>query len=100
VHSPKTNRLEIESECAYVVYDLHNGAIVHVHRKTTFRGAKSLSQQQDEARAIQLAKQFGHRTEGLRVLRVDPRELEPRTPQRVDLASLKLAPGHHAERRH
>ena len=93
-----TNPLEIiESERAYVVYDPHTGAIVHVHRTMTFRGGHGRSQQQDEARAITLARQFGHRSEGLRVLSVEPRDLDPRWPQRVDLGSLRLVQDRPAE---
>jgi hypothetical protein len=82
--------LEIESERAYVVYDPHLGDIVHLHRVTTFRGGQGLSQQEEEARAIAMAKQFGHAVEGLRVLSVDPRDLNQRVPQRIDLGSLRL----------
>ena len=81
---------EIESERAYVVYDTQTGVIVHVHQVTTFRGASSGSRDEEEARALELAKQFGHRPDGLRALAVAPSELDLRVPHRVDLKSLQL----------
>ena len=82
--------LEIESERAYVVYDTRTGRIVHVHQVTTFRGAISGSQDDEEARALALAEQFGHRPHGLRALAVAPSELNLSVPQRIDLKTLQL----------
>lgn len=84
------NPLEIESERAYVVYDPHSGAIVHVHRITTFRGGQGLSQQHEEARALAMARQFGHAVERLRVLPVESHDLDQHLRQRVDLGTLRL----------
>ena len=81
---------EIESERAYVVYDTQTGLIVHAHQVMTFRGASSGSQDEEEARALELARQFGHRLDGLRALAVAPGELDLRVQQRVDLTTLQL----------
>jgi hypothetical protein len=84
--------LEIKSRRAYVVYDGQSGAIVHVHQVTTYRGAKGLTRQEDKARALKVAKQFGHRAKGLRVLTVDPGKLDLSVAQRVSLKIRRLIP--------
>ena len=82
--------MEIESERAYVVYDTQTGHIVHVHQVMTFRGASSGSRDEEAARAMELAGQFGHRPDGLRAFAVAPGELDLRVPQRVDLKTVRL----------
>jgi hypothetical protein len=84
--------LEVVSERAYVVYDGKSGAIVHVHGSTTFHGADARSEQEDEARALELARRMGAEAEDLRVLAVNPSELEVMTPLRVDLDGPRLTP--------
>jgi hypothetical protein len=84
------NPFEVESERAYVVYDPRSGEIFHELIVTNFKGGRALSSKQEEAEALAQAKQFGHTAKGLRVLSVDPKRLDGRTPQRVDLKSLKL----------
>jgi hypothetical protein len=37
-----------------------------------------------------LAQQLGHRTEGLRVAQVDPKEFDPRVEQRLEPGTLRL----------
>lgn len=86
--SNETNPFQIESQRAFVVYDPQSGSIVHTHKITTFKGGTD-NCKDGEARAMELAKQFGHRIEGLRVLQVKPDDLEP-IPQRLDLESKKL----------
>ena len=81
---------EIKSRRAYVVYDGQTGEIVHVHQVTTFRGAKELTRQEDKARALKLAKQFGHSVKGLRVLTVEPDDLNLTVTQRVNLKTRRL----------
>ena len=63
---------KLEPEQAYVVYDSRTGCIVHVHQTATIAGSEERSQEAIEARAMELARQFGHRTDGLLVLRVEP----------------------------
>jgi len=84
------NIFEVESKRAYVVYHPQSGAIVHVHKVTTFRGANQLSQVDEEKRAIALAKQVGHAVEGLQVMRVEPDDLDHNMAQYVDLKNQRL----------
>jgi hypothetical protein len=53
-------------------------------------GKEERSQEALEARAMELARQFGHRTDGLQVLRVEPGELDFRSPQWIDPRSRRL----------
>ena len=85
---PETVDLEIESERTYVVYDNKTGAIAHVHRIITHRGAESVTDKQAESRALELAGRFGHRAAGLRVLRAD--NFDPSLSQRVNLKTGQL----------
>jgi len=82
------NSTPIKSSRAFVVYDGKSGAIVHVHRVTTFEGAKDSSAKADRTQALSLAQQFGHRVEGLKVLAVELDEL--RRAHRVDIKSRRL----------
>ena len=82
---------EVESERAYAIYDSESGAIVHAHVITTFRGGEELPRDQHETRALSMARLMGHETEKLRVLEVDPAELETGN-KRVDLATRTLVP--------
>jgi len=87
----RSDRLEVESVDAYVVYDPGSGAIVHVHRAFNYRGAKRLpSGEAGEARALEMAARFGHRTEGLRALTVSPDELDVIGRRRVDDKTRRL----------
>ena len=81
---------KLEPEQAYVVYDSLTGCIVHVHQTATVAGSEERSQEAIEVRAMELARQFGHRTDGLLVVRVEPGELDFRSPQRIDLRSRQL----------
>ena len=85
----ENNPFIVESESAYAVYDSESGEIVHVHAVTQFRGGTPWPDGHGEERALTLAQRMGHNTERLRVMRVDPAEIEYGT-QRVDLASMKL----------
>jgi hypothetical protein len=82
--------LEVESDRVYVAYDARTGAIAHVHRVVTHRGATQTSDQRGEAEALDMATRFGHRRERLRVLRAETFDLA--VPQRVDLKTLTLSP--------
>jgi hypothetical protein len=90
------DRHEVESETTHVVYDAESGAILHIHRATTFRGAERPPEHQDEERAVDLARRSGHEGE-LRALPVDTREIDLRIPHRVDLDDLRLVPDRPAE---
>jgi predicted RNase H-related nuclease YkuK (DUF458 family) len=85
-----TDPFEIESRRAYVVYDARSGAVVHVHRVTNFRGAERRHPEEEEARAIAMARQLGHTVEGRRVLAVDPAELDRALSCHVDVGSQRL----------
>ena len=70
--------LEVEYQRTYVVYDATTGVIVHQHQTTTFSGAEGRSEQEDEERAVELARGMGHRAADLRALPVAADfELEP-----------------------
>jgi hypothetical protein len=93
------NAAEVAAEWVHVVYDPPTGNIVHVHQTSVFRGAEGPTEQQAEIRAMELAKQFGHRTEALRVLRVKASDLDLRHPLLVDVERQRLVPGPRAEPR-
>jgi hypothetical protein len=82
------DQLEVEYERAYVVYD-ETGAIVHEHRTTTFVGAEGRSEQEDEQRAIEFARQAGHRERDLQALSVDT-DFELQPTHRVDASERRL----------
>jgi len=77
-----------EAERVYVVYDRRTGDIVHVHRVWTFSGGTSMALEDEEARALELARQFGQRSDHLRVLRAA--KFDRRLQQRVDTKTGKL----------
>lgn len=82
------NPMPIASERAFVVYDGKSGAIVHVHRVTTFAGAKDSSAKADRTRALSLAQQFGCTAEGLKVVAVELDDLP--NAHRVDTKTGRL----------
>ena len=84
------NPFEVQAERAYVVYDRRSGEILHIHEVTAFRGAKSMSQRKEEARALELARRFGHETRDSRVLRVAPKTLNFKAVQRVSMKTRRL----------
>ena len=87
-------KLEVESEDVYVVYHPKSGDVVHVHRVFNYRGADRLpSGAAGEARALEMAARFGHRTKGLRALTVSPDEVRAMGPKRVDVKRRKLVLG-------
>jgi hypothetical protein len=87
---PEARQLEVESDRAYVVYDGKTGAIVHVHRVVTHRGATPVADEQGEARALEMARRFGPRSDRWRVLRAE--QFDGRVPQRVDPKTRRLSP--------
>jgi hypothetical protein len=89
--TPTPDFLAVESRRSYVVYDPRTGAIAHVHQAIVHRGATGLSEAENEARALELARQFGHRGAGLRVLRAAD-DLDTRVPQRVDVKAGRIVP--------
>ena len=68
--------MAIEGERAYAVYDGETGRVVHLHKVMIFSGAAGCSPQEEEERALTLAKRCGHRSQSLRVRAVAPGELE------------------------
>lgn len=84
---------DVESEHAYVVYDSQSGQIRHVHLVTIYRGAEreqTPDGPEDESRALELAGQLGHDPDGLRVISVEPSDLNVGGPHRVDLKTRRL----------
>jgi hypothetical protein len=86
--SPRETSLEIESTAVHVVYDAETGAIAHVHRIVTHRGATTVSSEEAEVRALEMAGRFGHRAKNLKVLRDDTLDRSKR--QRVDVKNRKI----------
>jgi hypothetical protein len=85
---PGGGGLAVAAERTYVVYDGRTGAIRHVHQSITFAGAATPPAGEEEARALAMAARFGHRADGLRVLRVEA--FDERVPQRVDVKGGRL----------
>lgn len=83
--------LTLESRQTYVVYH-RTGTIVHVHQALLYRGGQKLTEEQNAARALELARQSGHRPEGLRVLRAAD-DLDLRVPHRVDVKAGRIVAG-------
>jgi hypothetical protein len=79
---------EVEYERAFVVYD-STGAIVHHHVTTTFVGAEGRSEGEDEERAVEMARDSGHRETDLLALPV-PAGFELQASDRVDVAARRL----------
>jgi hypothetical protein len=67
-----------------------SGRVVHIHRVATLPGAKKTSASEVEARCVHVAKQLGHKTEGLTTLHVREGELKLGTPYKVDVKAKKL----------
>lgn len=86
--TPPTRHLEVESDRVYVVYEGKTGVIVLVHRVITHEGATRVSEEQGEARALEMATRFGHRGERLRVLRAE--RFDTGVAQRVNVKTLEL----------
>lgn len=77
--------LDAGAQSAYAVYDAKTGRIVHLHRVTVHGDAAAPSSDENEARALELARQ--HHDAELEVLEISPQDLEGRAPQQVDLAT-------------
>lgn len=78
------NAAGIQSREIHVVYDPASGQIVHIHRTTTWEGAKPRATGENAARARALAERVGHRVEGLKVVRVEEKEIHLRRQQWID----------------
>jgi hypothetical protein len=89
--TPDTPFPKLESERVYVVYDGRTGDIVHIHRVWTFSGGTSQAVEREEARALELAGQFGQRVDRLRVLRV-PQRVDTKTGKLIAVEAPTLAP--------
>ena len=85
----RSQGFDATAQSAYAVYDSKTGRIVHLHRVTVHGDAAAPASDENEARALDLARRHGHEAE-LQVLEVSPRDLEGRSPQQVDLASRTL----------
>jgi hypothetical protein len=82
--------VEIEAREIHVLYRPGSGRIVHVHRTTTWKGAKPPSTAENEARARALAERCGHRLAGLRTLRVEAADFDFRAHYRIDPKTTRL----------
>src|SRR5262245_35900013 len=82
------NQLKLEDEQVFVVYDSKTGEIVHVHHILTYQGGARLLDEQQAARALEVAGEFGHHSDRVRVLRTD--KYKGGVPQRVDVKNLEL----------
>ena len=86
--TPETH-WDAESLQVYVVYDAKSGAIVHIHRIMVHGSTEGVSDHDAQARALELAGRFGHRTAALRVLRAD--DFDFAVEQRVNPKTLQLS---------
>lgn len=68
--------MAIEGERAYAVYDGETGRVVHLHKVMIFSGAAGRSPQEEEERALTMARRCGHISQSLRVRAAAPGELE------------------------
>lgn len=85
-----TDKGQIRSEMACLLYDPENGAILHVHRVVTFKGAEEWPVTAIEERTRQLATNFGLEAERLKSLIVDGKKLKPEKDYRVDPKKQRL----------
>lgn len=85
-----TDKVLIRSEMACLLYDPDNGAILHVHRVVTLKGAEEWPAAAIEERARQLAKDFGLDAGRLQALIVDGRKLAADKDYRVDPKKQRL----------
>src|SRR4051812_21327803 len=83
-NSTSTEAVEHESGRACVVYDTQTGAILHVHRVTTWSGAKSPTEKEIETVALELAANDRRQRSRMRVLHVESESLLPRRNFKVD----------------
>jgi hypothetical protein len=87
--------LEVMYDRAYVAYHPETGRVAHIHRVTTYAGAEVRTEQDNEARALELTRQMGHGGE-LSIAPVDAAEIDGIDWQRdflVDTNSKRIIPG-------
>lgn len=84
-----TNQMKLDDEQVFVIYNNETGEIVHVHHVLTYQGAARLSGDQQIARALAMACEFGHRSDRVSVLRTD--KYKGDVPQRVDVKTRQLS---------
>lgn len=85
-----TDKGQIRSEIACLLYDPDNGSILHVHRVVTIKGAEEWPAAAIEERARKLAKGFGLEAERLKSLIVDGKKLASDKDYRVDPKKQRL----------
>jgi hypothetical protein len=88
---------EVVADRAHVVYHADTGALCHVHRITTLKGAKMTSLEEGDSIALRLAARYMQDKAKLRVLRMD--SFEAHIPQRVNVKTGKLEVLRQAEKK-
>jgi hypothetical protein len=81
-------KLEVVGNRVFVVHHRKSGKIVHVHSVLTHRGAKSMSDDDAQKRALIMAGHLGHATEKLAVLRLN--EYSHSSENKVDVKTGKV----------
>jgi hypothetical protein len=85
-----TDKAQIRSDLACLLYHPDDGAIHYAHRVVTLKGAEEPLAAAIEERARQLAGEFGLKTEHLKALLVNGKKLEPDKDYRVDPKKQRL----------
>jgi hypothetical protein len=67
-----------------VLFDPSDGRIVHIHGVTSPGGARSVTDEELEQKAIENAQRLGHSTADLKALHVPPSAVRQRGPLRVE----------------
>src|SRR5688500_9979587 len=86
-----TAELEYHQVC--IVYQRRSGKIVHVHEVLTLRGGETPTNEQVEARAVELAATKLKDRAALATLHVDPATLRPGIVYKVNVKARKLVEG-------
>jgi len=79
-----------EASSICVLYDPADGRILHMHRVTTLPGGRKMDTKEVEARTFELAKRCGVDVSRAHALHVDPRDVKPSVPHRVDVRTRRL----------
>jgi len=80
-----------KQENVVVVYDEKCGTIRHIHQVYICgEGSDDRSQADVEKTALEIAEQFGHKTQGLKTMTVRSAEVRDEANYKVDLSSLKI----------
>jgi hypothetical protein len=79
-----------ESVSVCILFDRHDGRVVHTHRVVTLPGGKKLSTEQVEKRALELARKLHLDVSKLGVLHVPPEQYKASANLKVDIHSHQL----------